>query len=122
MKPTISLFDLEAEDGRDREIAERFRRACATAIERGAEVIIPGDGVLNEFLVRHRLLEVDGAVVMDSLGVLFHHAAFFAGLRRTTGLGVSRRGFYAMPAPGTFEHARGLLGLAELGERDFSGR
>ncbi|NOG72753.1 hypothetical protein [Roseicella sp. DB1501] len=40
----------------------------------GAEVLIPGDGFLTEFVRRHGLRSVDGAPVMDAPGLLFHYA------------------------------------------------
>ena len=75
--PPIDEFALEADEATARAIEARFEEACARVIERGAEIIIPADGVLNEFLIRRKRLTAHGDVpVMDSLGVLFQHAAF----------------------------------------------
>ena len=41
---------------------ERFEKACARIVERGADVIIPADGVLNEFLVRRGRLTAQGGI------------------------------------------------------------
>src|SRR3546814_2624231 len=62
MAPPLRLFDLESDGELAQSVKARFLDACRAALERGAEVIIPGDGVLNEFLFRHALLSVDGAV------------------------------------------------------------
>jgi hypothetical protein len=87
----------------------------------GAEIIIPADGVLNEFLVRRRRLTARGGVpVMDSLGTLFQHAAFLARLGRTTGTGVSRHQLYARPSKAMVGHVRGFSRQPEL-KNDFSG-
>lgn len=121
LDPAIDEFALEADEKTARAIEERFDAACAAMVARGAEIIIPADGVLNEFLVRRRRLTSRGGVpVMDSLGVLFQHAAFFVRLKRTTGIGVSRHQFYAKPSPEMVEHVRSFAGQRKLAS-DFSG-
>ncbi len=118
MTPAVSLFELETNSA---SVKARFFQACQEAVALGAEVVIPGDGVLNAFLVRERVLHVDGVVVMDPLGVLFHHAAYFAQLRRHTGLGVSRRQFFARPPSQFLTHMRSVDRSTPLQEGDFSG-
>ena len=121
MTPAVQLFDLEREGDAAASIKARFADCCREALRLGAEVVIPGDGVLNEFLVRHDLLKVDGAVVLDSLGVLFHHAAFVARARAAGVLDVSRRLLYARPSEAMLAHARSVHGVLARGESDFSG-
>ena len=119
--PPIDEFALEADEETARAIEKRFDRACALAVERGAEIIIPADGVLNEFLVRRGRLTARGDVpVMDSLGVLFQHAAFLVRLARTTAAGVSRHQFYARPSQALVEHVRRFSRQQALAN-DFSG-
>jgi len=121
LDPPIDEFSLEADEQAARAIEERFDLACAAVIERGAEIIIPADGVLNEFLVRRRRLTARGGVpVMDSLGALFQHAAFLVRLARTTGTIVSRHQFYARPSQAMVEHVRRFSHQPEL-RSDFSG-
>lgn len=121
LDPPIDEFALEADEKTARAIEERFDVACAAMVERGAEIIIPADGVLNEFLVRRRRLSTRGGVsVMDSLGTLFQHAAFLVKLKSTTGTSISRHQFYAKPSPAMVEHVRGFSGQREL-KSDFSG-
>ena len=121
LDPPIDEFSLEADEQAARAIEERFDLACAAVIERGAEIIIPADGVLNEFLVRRRRLTARGGVpVMDSLGALFQHAAFLVRLARTTGTRVSRHQFYAKPSQAMVEHVRSFAGQRKLAS-DFSG-
>ena len=119
--PPIDEFALEADEETARAIEARFDQACARVVERGAEIIVPADGVLNEFLVRRGRLSAHGDVpVMDSLGVLFQHAAFMVRLARTTRAGVSRHQFYARPSPALVEHVRRFSRQQPLGS-DFSG-
>ena len=121
VNPPIDEFSLEADEETARAIEQHFDKACALAVERGAEIIIPADGVLNEFLVRRGRLTARGGVpVMDSLGVLFQHAAFMVRLARTTGAGVSRHQFYARPSQALVEHVRRFSRQPDLAS-DFSG-
>ncbi|SSW66695.1 hypothetical protein AVE30378_02234 [Achromobacter veterisilvae] len=122
MSPAVDLFDLEGDEAAAASVRDRFIEACRVALAQGVEVIIPGDGVLNEFLVRHRLLSVEGAAVLDALGVLFHHAAFFANARAAGCLDISRRQLYASPTEAMRRHARQALGAAAYPESAFSGR
>jgi allantoin racemase len=121
LDPPIDEFSLEADEKTARAIEERFDIACEAIVARGAEIIVPADGVLNEFLVRRRRLTARvGVPVMDSLGTLFQHAAFMARLARTTGTRISRHQMYAKPSAAMVEHVRGFSGQRKL-ESDFSG-
>ena len=121
MQPGIDEYMLEADDATTAPIAEGFAAACRKAIAAGAELIIPGDGFLNEFLYRRRFTEFDGAPVMDSLGVLFHYAAFMARAHAALRLRPSRRHHYATPPADVLAQARAAAGRSEWAEDDFSG-
>jgi hypothetical protein len=57
---------------------------------------------------------------MDSLGVLFQHAAYMVRIARTTGAAPSRQQMYTRPPQTMIDHVRQFAGLAEL-RHDFSG-
>lgn len=118
--PPIDEFALEADEDTAQAVEKRFDEACAHIIRQGADIVIPADGVLNEFLVRRGRLQAQGDVpVMDSLGVLFQHAAFFARIARTTGSAVSRRQLYTQPPKAMIDHVRRFAGQRDL-TNDFS--
>lgn len=71
-----------------------FETAAREAIDDGAEVIIPAEGVLSEFLYNNHVTDIDGAPVIDSFGVAWLQAAMMVELRAKTGLIVSRKGRY----------------------------
>jgi Asp/Glu/hydantoin racemase len=122
MDPPIDEYMLEGCDTATSPIVNGFHRACRRALDAGAEVIIPGDGVLNEFVWRKGLRRFENATVMDSLGVLFRYAAFMIGARITLGLEVSRVLTYAKPSPAMLAHARGFAGKKSIEEGNFSGK
>ena len=121
MQPGIDVYMLEADDETTAPIVEGFGAACRKAIAAGAELIIPGDGFLNEFLYRRRFVAFEGAPVMDALGVLFHYAAFMARTQSSLGLRPSRLRHYAIPPPDVLEQARAAAGRSAWTEDDFSG-
>ncbi|QEC48030.1 hypothetical protein FSW04_10910 [Baekduia soli] len=121
MDPPIDEYTLEAEGDATAPVAEGFERACARAFDLGAEVIVPGDGVLNEFLYRQGTSAVGGATVMDSMAVLFTYADMLARLHATAAMGVSRRQMYLKPPADMLRFGREVAGRRDLSESDFSG-
>lgn len=120
LEPPIDEHALEADDRGAAGILASFESACQRVLAAGADVVIPGDGVLNEFLVRQDCRLVGELPVMDSIAVLFHHAAMLVRLRRSTGLGVSRHSYYAKPTAAMLGAARDFAGATELAQAAFS--
>ncbi|MFI5612739.1 aspartate/glutamate racemase family protein [Amycolatopsis sp. NPDC051903] len=85
-------------------VVERVRRAGRTAIAAGAELLIPGEGMLNTLLARRGVTEIDGVPVLDAFGLVVHHAEMFVRLRRATELRTSRQGRYAKPPDSLRRH------------------
>jgi allantoin racemase len=121
MHPGIDEYMLEGDDATTAPILEGFAVACGKALAAGAELIIPGDGFLNEFLYRRRFVAFEGAPVMDALGVLFHYAALMARMQSSLGLQPSRLRHYATPPADVLEQARAAAGKIAWTEGDFSG-
>lgn len=74
----------------------------------GADIIIPGEGVLNALLVRNGIDNVDGVPVFDSFGSVMATAEMLVRLRRTTGLRNARQGAYRRPDARFVAHARDI--------------
>jgi len=122
MHPPIDEYMLEADEAGSRPFLQSFEQACRRLVDAGAEIVIPGDGFLNEMVWRHGLKTVAGVPVMDALGTLFHHAAFMAGLHRRLGTSVSRAMHYARPPADMLSSARAAAGAQDMTEGEFSGR
>lgn len=90
-----------------------FTRLAERAIEAGADVIIPAEGVLCELLYANKVTRVGEVPVMDSLGVTWNYAAMLANLWRRTGLRVGRRWEYPRADPEITRRVRRLNGLAD---------
>jgi Asp/Glu/hydantoin racemase len=95
--PPIDEKVLEKAFDQPDDVIARFVAGCEKAIDAGAEVIIPADGVLNEFLFSAKVTRVGDAPVLDAMGCLFKRTELFVKLRRRLGLEVSRRKYYAKP-------------------------
>lgn len=96
----LSMDRLETAMQQDPEPALRLiREAVAGLVARGAEVIVPGCGLLNLFCVRHGLSQVEGATVLDVTGALLKATESMVVLQRVSGTTVSRAGYYAAPQP-----------------------
>lgn len=117
MSPSISLFDLENDS---QKILERFERVCHKAIEKGAEVIIPGDGVLNAFLVRSNISSINNSTIIDPLGALFNHAIYLSNLRKYTKTQVSRSQYYAKPPTEYLNHSSSFNKIKSIKENNLS--
>ncbi len=77
-----------------------FKATAARLVARGADVIIPAEGVLAGLLVRHRVREIAGAAVLDVFAVTWLYAIMQAQLWARTGLRVGRSWHYRRDDPG----------------------
>jgi allantoin racemase len=112
LDPPLTEFDLDKGFSGSTELTERFRANARRLIAKGADVLIPAEGVLNGLMVRNGLEEVDGVPVLDSYGAVLAMAEMLVHLRKRAGLRVSRSGAYAKPAASTMEHIRAATVLA----------
>jgi allantoin racemase len=120
MNPPIDEYVLEGDEEGTRAITEGFLRSCSRLQEAGAEVIIPGDGVMNEFVHRRRI-SLPGATLLDAVGILFGHAEMMANIHKRLGVTVSRHRHYARPRSAILGYARNFAGLRPIEESAFSG-
>lgn len=121
MDPPVDEYMLEAQDDAVAGLEDGVDRALARAFALGAEVVIPGDGVLNEFLYRRPPADAGGATVMDSIAVLLSYTEMLARLRERAGMTASRRQMYLKPPEAMLRFARDFAGRTPLTEGDFSG-
>lgn len=99
ISPPLDEHQLAEAYTKPADLLDAFRSAARIAMGEGADVIIPSEGVLSEFLYNNKVSEVDGVPVLDSFGVAWLHAAMMVDLRRKTGLTVSRTGRYQRDDP-----------------------
>lgn len=76
-------------------IMAAFEQAAAKAIEMGADVLIPAEGIIAVLLAEQGVTRFRNATVMDVLSVTWSYACMLAKLRARAGLSVTRRGRYA---------------------------
>jgi len=106
LQPPLTELDLDKGFSGSPELVERFRVNARRLIAKGADVLIPAEGVLNILMVRNELEEVDGVPVLDSYGALLSMAEMLVHLKERAGLRVSRSGAYATPPASMVDHIR----------------
>lgn len=90
---------------------ERIRQAGREAVSQGAEVILLGCGLMNLVGIRNGLTEIDGVPILDISGALIKMTESMVVLRRTSGLRVSRKGYYARPPEAEIDAVARAYGL-----------
>lgn len=93
----ISLEILSQSLRNPKPLLDIFYSKCDGLIAQGAEVIIPGCGVLSALLSKLKISKYKDAVILDTTGVSVKIAEALAELRRKVGLEVSRIGEYRSP-------------------------
>lgn len=88
---------------------EAFHEAARRAVGQGADVLIPGEGLVNELLFQNGITEVEGVPIVDSDGVALKVAELMVDLRRLCGMMASNAGyFHAAPPRDLVDHLRSL--------------
>jgi allantoin racemase len=92
-------------------LVDAFTSAARRALAGGADVLIPGQTIMAEVLWQNGVHRIDAAPVVDAVGVTVKMAELLAGLRRSSGMSASRRGYWGTPPDAELaERARHLLG------------
>ncbi len=73
-------------------------------VQEGADVIIPMEGILAQVLATEGIKEIDGAVIMDGIGVPVMIAENNARIWKRTGTRVGRHWTYERPDEATMLH------------------
>jgi hypothetical protein len=82
-----------------RDMLRAFEAASRQAIAAGADMLLPAEGILNEVVHAAHLTSLDGAAVMDCVGVTLLHAEMLVRARRALGLGYGRAWSYPLAPP-----------------------
>lgn len=100
----------EALSGNPAKFLEAFAASARRAIDKGAQVLIPGEGLPNEILWHERVTEIDGVPIMDVDGLLVKTAELLVGLRSSGVLGRSTSGYWLRrPDPAFVDHLAGVF-------------
>ena len=92
-------------------VLDAFLEAGRRAVKNGAEVILPGCGLLNLIVVENKMTEIDGATVLDVSGALMKTAEAMITLKKVSGIGMTRAGLYESPAKNILEAANSIYGV-----------
>ncbi|MBI2528223.1 MAG: hypothetical protein HYV93_19870 [Candidatus Rokubacteria bacterium] len=95
-------------------VIEKFTREAHVLLERGAEVLIPACGCLNQVVVESGLKTIDGAIVLDAAAAAVKVAEMLVDLARVNRQPVSRRAAFPRPSRQLLDSVRLLYGEAPL--------
>ena len=97
VKLGASLEEVSLAMDRPGPLIERFVQAAQELVSRGAEVIIPACGLVNMLMVREKIREIDGALVLDGYAAILKISEAMIQLHQEIGLSMSRKLLYASP-------------------------
>jgi hypothetical protein len=92
-------------------VLKSFQEAGRLAVKSGAEVILPGCGLLNLIVVENGLTQIEGATVLDVSGALMKVAEAMITLKNVSGIGTSRTGLYESPTKEQLAAAKKIYGI-----------
>ena len=95
---SIDIDSLASSFDNPQKVMDKFIEAARYAIKQGADVIVPGCNILNLVAVKNHLWEIDGVTVLDATGTLMKMIESAVILKRTSGFGVSRKGYFQPPS------------------------
>ncbi|MGC2175184.1 MAG: aspartate/glutamate racemase family protein [Acidimicrobiales bacterium] len=104
MSPPVTEDDLESLHAGGGGLVERVEAVARRAVDMGADLIIPAEGVLNTALMRRGVTSLAGVPVLDAYGTLLCYAEMLVNLQRTSGFTVSHRGYYSGPNASGVRH------------------
>ena len=91
----------------DKAEAEKiFLVACEKAIALGADVLIPGEGILNEFVYERNLTHCNGVPILDANATLWNCGIMMANLRAKSKITTSRGYCYKKPGDDLMKRVR----------------
>jgi Asp/Glu/hydantoin racemase len=94
LSPGMDEYELIAARDEPAQLIETFTATARELIARGAEVIVPAEGVMAEILAREGLKQIDKATVLDVFAAAWSHALSLVRLRKA-GIGTSRAWLYS---------------------------
>lgn len=89
--PPLTEHTLDRGFNGETEFIEQLKSRVRKMAEAGAEIVIPGEGVLNSVLVHNKIAEIDGTPIFDSFGAVMCLAEMLVQLQRKTGLRNARQ-------------------------------
>jgi Asp/Glu/hydantoin racemase len=120
MDPPIDEYAMEGDPAAGAAAEASFLRSCRDAVALGADVIIPGEGVLNEFAYERGLTQCEGIPILDGNAAMWQYAIMMANLRQKNHLTVSRGFSNLRPDDDLMRHMRDFHQLRPFTSADFS--
>jgi len=118
--PPVMEYQMEGDVEQGNLVEKLFLQTCDRAIASGADVIIPSEGVLNEFLYQRGINSYKSIPILDANAIMWQYAVMLAKLKKASGITTSRRMAYTTPPKELLEKLQGIHTRYNLSESDFS--
>jgi hypothetical protein len=89
-------------------MVDLFRKSVKKLAEAGAEVILPACGAVGMLVVREKITEMEGALILDVNGLLLKITEAMVDFYKLTGVSRSRKLLYQKPASEKIEQILSL--------------
>lgn len=109
--PDVDEWTIQKAWNEPKQILDHFRHLAEEAIRAGADVIIPAEGIITEFIYTHGLKKVGKAPVLDTFGLAWKYAELLVNLRKTMGLEVGREWEYRQATVAQLARVEEALGI-----------
>ena len=106
--PPVMEYQMEGSKEEADLVEKSFLQTCEKALEAGADVIIPGEGVINEFLYDRGVRSYRSIPILDANAVMWQFAVTYAKLKQMSGVTTSRRMAYMSPPAELIEKLQGI--------------
>lgn len=107
----LSLSELVKGLREPKKCVEKFREKAEVAVRAGAEVVIPGCGILDLILVKNNIREVEGTLVLPVDSTLVKFTEAMVDLNKALGVEVSRKLLFKSPPKEILDEALRVYGL-----------
>jgi allantoin racemase len=97
LSPTLDDGELNEVFKNPQPFLRRFEAAARLALTDYADAVVPAEGIIAEIVATHGPKQVDGAPILDAIGIPVLYAEYMHELWQRTGLRAGRRWHYRKP-------------------------
>ncbi|MCQ6279080.1 aspartate/glutamate racemase family protein [Bacillus sp. EB600] len=99
IQPEFGFDDVLAGFNNPEPVIAAFQKVAESAIEQGADVIVPGEGPMNVFLATNGISRIGDVPIIDSFGAGIKMCESLVDLKQVSGVYMTRKGYFNSKPP-----------------------